>query len=166
MENDSTCDCVNKVMAMIPMPVPGLAEEFARKACAWKVPTDIVAIAIIEMLLGTDRTEWVDQRVRRAREDLVNAFTSNRGVEDFKAAAEVLSADYDLDIWRNICAHFDQLNLNPNSAEAHLLFRLFRSGHVLDAASAERYVLEQRNTPAAAPAPIAQHDPGAPRPGG
>lgn len=145
MENDSTCDCVNKVMAMIPMPVPGLTEEFARKLCAWRVPTDIVAITIIEMLLGTDRLEKVDRRLSDARTALVNAFTSGyERVSELKEAAAILKEECNLSIWHEICRHLNKRGFELSMLEAQALFQLFKKGKIANAADAERKIRDLR----------------------
>lgn len=119
--SDRSSECIRNVIAMIPMPVSHVAEYYAERYCMWGVPADVVAMAILELLLGRGKADWEHEFPTDNQLDIGRALAEGReGIARLQQAAANLNVSQRMAVWKDICTHFDSSppSLKKRSAQS------------------------------------------------
>ncbi|MFG6110239.1 hypothetical protein [Stenotrophomonas nematodicola] len=161
--SDRTCDCINSVIAMIPMPISHVARQYAERYCEWGLPPDAIAIGILELLIGPGRDDWDHGQVKEEHLAIAKALMEGRdGVELLKEAAESKYFSEKMGLWRDICK---KINTDPKltSKQCREVYSKVLSGKIKSVSAALDHLYGPRLRAPEDPAPGSTIKPHSPR---
>lgn len=134
--SNQTSECVRSVIAMIPMPVSHVAEEYARMYCAWGVPASVAAMAILEFLLGPGKAKWGQEWPNEHQLAIGRALAEGReGINRLKEATEALHVKKRMAVWHDICEHLGP-SVSLSERECRDIYFQVLSGEINNVADA------------------------------
>lgn len=155
--SDRVCDCLKRVIAMIPMPISHVAYEYAKRYCEWGLPADAIAIGILEFLIGPGLDDWDNDKIREEHLAIAKALMEGRdGVELLKETAKSRYFSEKIELWKNICKNLD-MSPNLTSNECRAIYSGVLSGRILNVSDALLHLKILRSPPKE-PAPKPNRD--------
>ncbi|MBN5141395.1 hypothetical protein [Stenotrophomonas indicatrix] len=134
--SDRACDCLKRVIAMIPMPISHVAYGYAKRYCEWGLPADAIAIGILEFLIGPGLDDWDNDKIREEHLAIAKALMEGRdGVELLKETAKSRYFSEKIELWKDICK---KLGMSPNltSNECRVIYSGVLLGRILSVSDA------------------------------
>jgi len=149
---DRTCDCVNSVIAMIPMPISHVARRYAVRYCGWGLPPATIAIAILELLIGPGTDDWDHSLPKEEHLAIEKALMEGRdGITLLKETADLDYFSKKIGLWGDICK---RLGTSPklSSEECREIYSGVLSGRINSVSAALEHLSSLRRTAPGSPA--------------